>query len=230
MSLHTLTITGPDNFTNISDLTTLSMAFPFVEWGILLTTDNHQRKGFPTFDWIESLQSKKTETLRVSAHLCGKAAHNVARGIFDKQFDLPLFKRMQLNMANFIPKEKDFKQMSNCLPKNREYIIQVGSSQQKAIGLAIFLQNEGGHKVSLLFDRSGGKGLSPSKWPESISGLKCGFAGGLGPDNLADELALLSRGNENFWIDMQSKVRTGEQLDLNKVSSVLEITAKHINS
>ena len=64
--------------------------------------------------------------------------------------------------------------------------------------------------ASLLFDTSSGAGMSPSEWPALIEGRKCGYAGGLGPDNLKAELDYLDYflpEDAVIWVDMETKLR-----------------------
>jgi phosphoribosylanthranilate isomerase len=59
-----------------------------------------------------------------------------------------------------------------------------------------------------------------------------GFAGGLGPDNIAELARYVteSMGDSDgpTWLDMESGVRTDDRLDLAKVRAVLEICSKTI--
>ena len=54
---------------------------------------------------------------------------------------------------------------------------------------------------------------------------KIGYAGGISPDNVADKLTYLFENvrDGEFWIDMESGVRTDDWFDLDKVRRVLEI-------
>jgi phosphoribosylanthranilate isomerase len=80
--------------------------------------------------------------------------------------------------------------------------------------------------VSPLFDLSGGAGVLPVEWPPAWSGVRCGYAGGLGPANVAEQLARIERAapGASFWIDMERRVRSEDdsQFDLKKVRKVLE--------
>ena len=61
--------------------------------------------------------------------------------------------------------------------------------------------------------------------PPGIIGLKTGYAGGFDHNNVKDKLICLFC-NEyvgDFWIDMESSVRTDDKFDLNKVRRILEI-------
>lgn len=55
-----------------------------------------------------------------------------------------------------------------------------------------------------LFDTSSGFGILPEKWPELLPELYCGYAGGLGPDNLQEQLEKIESviGDNEIWVDM----------------------------
>jgi phosphoribosylanthranilate isomerase len=79
-----------------------------------------------------------------------------------------------------------------------------------------------------LFDLSGGAGILPEQWPEPIEGVYCGYAGGLSPENVAEQLEKIEAvtPNARIWIDAETHVRSnGDQLfDLEKVRRFLEVT------
>jgi phosphoribosylanthranilate isomerase len=62
---------------------------------------------------------------------------------------------------------------------------------------------------TVLFDASGGRGVSPAGWMYPLANTRCGYAGGLGPDNLVDQLRLIDTvaGNSLYWVDMEGKLR-----------------------
>ena len=77
-------------------------------------------------------------------------------------------------------------------------------------------------KISVLFDSSGGKGRLLEKWPNSIE--NCGYAGGLAPDNVKEQLCLINSlvgKNVPIWIDAESSLRGYDQFDLGKVEEFL---------
>jgi phosphoribosylanthranilate isomerase len=78
----------------------------------------------------------------------------------------------------------------------------------------------------VLLDASGGQGIdTPVEVAPAFSALKVGYAGGINPDNVAEKLTYLLEHVEtgDFWIDMESGVRTNDWFDLDKVYTVLEI-------
>ena len=72
-----------------------------------------------------------------------------------------------------------------------------------------------------LFDTSGGKGLHPIAFPE-YPGHFCGYAGGIGPRNVLHTLDAINAPSDNYWIDMESGVRSDGWFDLEKVKQVCE--------
>jgi hypothetical protein len=97
-----------------------------------------------------------------------------------------------------------------------------------------------------------GAGILPREWPKPIyldvhpgddgCGVQQhryhGYAGGLGPDNLAEQIPLIlaaAAGNEHtaegrIWIDMETRVRSSDDrtFDLAKVRRCLEIAAPYV--
>lgn len=76
---------------------------------------------------------------------------------------------------------------------------------------------------SVLLDASGGRGIDTPI--EVLKGnYKVGYAGGMNPDNVGEKLSyLMENVDGDFWIDMESGVRTDDWFDLDKVRKVLEI-------
>lgn len=93
---------------------------------------------------------------------------------------------------------------------------------------------EYGTNHSALFDLSHGVGLLPSQWPDLLPGTKCGYAGGLSPENLEEQIRRIEEkaGDTPIWIDMETHVRSdNDQLfDLGKVRTCLEIASAYIKS
>jgi hypothetical protein len=136
----------------------------------------------------------------------------------------PIIKRIQINNKP----EKISRQFIDALKLvyDKEFIIQVSSfydSYYEEI-------KNSGIKCYPLFDNSGGKGKLPENWPNSLN-TYCGYAGGLGPDNLESELVKINKvaGNNSIWINIETKVRTDNIFDLNKVEEVLKIVAGYIS-
>ncbi len=84
-----------------------------------------------------------------------------------------------------------------------------------------------------LFDQSHGAGVLPEKWPYNFPACQCGYAGGLGPENLAEQLASIATVADDrwpWWIDMETGVRTGGWFDLAKVRQCCEIVKEFLDA
>lgn len=64
-----------------------------------------------------------------------------------------------------------------------------------------------------------GMAFSPDSLPPGLPNKLVGYAGGINPDNVSKFLALIAHA-DNFYIDMESGVRTNGWFDLDKVESV----------
>jgi phosphoribosylanthranilate isomerase len=90
-----------------------------------------------------------------------------------------------------------------------------------------------GLKAEALFDTSGGAGRRPAQWPGPAEQFPCGYAGGLGPENVAGQVAKITAVCQKpFWIDMERRVRTADdsRLDMAKVRAVLASCTPFISS
>lgn len=86
-----------------------------------------------------------------------------------------------------------------------------------------------GHQV--LFDASGGRGISPEGYRQALPGKACGYAGGIGPENVRETLITVATlgGPEGFWIDMEGKLRgEDDEFLLDRCEAVLEAVAAEI--
>ena len=229
MNLKHITFTGIDANTDIDDLIDIQREFPIVEFGILASynwAENGNRYLRP--DIIRGLRGRG---LNLSLHLCGSAAHDAAMGRWDKVDDflfesLDIFKRVQLNISN----RKDNPEYCPIpLIIGQELIVQqkpsVYETTIKKWLIPPFVHRD---TISVLLDASGGQGIdTPLKVLPSKG--KVGYAGGFNPDNVAEKLSFLLQNVRmgEFWIDMESGVRTYDWFDTDKVRYVLD-TCKEV--
>lgn len=223
--LHCVTITGADNSIEPSELVALSKRFPLVEWGILFSPERWGTPRYPSLGWVAELSDlAKTESLSLSAHLCGRFARNALaaewswqRALIGHDFS---FGRVQINCAH--NPEPSITTMLREWPTTQRVIVQCSDKNLDWVEGAI----EDGARCDVLFDGSGGRGVLPRGWPRAIERTLCGYAGGLGPLNVADNLPCIAEaaGGSSFWIDMESRVRSDDDqlFDLSKVLSVLK--------
>jgi phosphoribosylanthranilate isomerase len=134
------------------------------------------------------------------------------------------FDRLQLNF-HASPHEVEpaaFGSTLRTVEPPQGYIFQFDGANDGLLRLAL----AAGVKAAPLFDLSGGAGRLPDSWPIASQPYS-GYAGGLSPENLREQLALIAEaaGEERVWIDVETHVRSGgdRQFDLGKVERFLEI-------
>lgn len=229
MNLDRVTITGADDTIYPSDLEKLSQKYPYVEWGILISGKMTGTPRFPSFLWQDATrQLAERKKIRTSIHLCGQWLRRLLVG--DPE---PMVvelsgesERMQLNFHGEPVKECDEKQFHRALEKlgRRQFIFQIDGGDGPKLFQGARASRSPQLDVVPLFDLSHGAGVLPSQWPEPIRDVPyCGYAGGLSPNNLIEQLAKIYvvAKNQRFWIDMESHVRTDGKFDLDKVERVL---------
>jgi hypothetical protein len=229
-----VTITGADDSVAPNDLADLSAMYPFVEWGILFSQSRERTPRYPSRKWVAGLCAlSRVSKMALSAHLCGKWARDIVeRGdptiLRDHADHWPAFARRQLNVGYHhepvSPGALGFMEGA-CLEPGRRFIIQTSRQHD-----TLFQSLLGAPWAVPLFDSSGGAGVSPPRWPAPYEGVYCGYAGGLGPDNLERQAAAIRAAGgdgETAWVDMESGVRSPDNasLDLGKVRRCLEVAA-----
>lgn len=226
MKLKHITFTGIDARTAINDLVDIQREFPIAEFGVLTSYHWYENGNrYPDPRLIRNLYDKR---LNLALHLCGRAASEAAAGywdIIDKHliYCLGLFNRVQLNIAD--RPDLPFRLASTPI-RHKEVII-----QQKGIHDIDMFERSKWMNTSVLLDASGGQGIDtpievlPNVSNDYVSRFKVGYAGGINPDNVGDKLTYLLWNNQvgDFWIDMESGVRTDDWFDTDKVRQVLRI-------
>lgn len=234
--LTTVTLTGADASVDPENLATLSQEFPFVEWGILIGSGVGNR--FPPIDWIRDLIEVKlasSQRLNLSLHICGSHLRKIANGRSDLMDvigpGLLSFDRCQLNwhgerQGNI--SENILSAFCNLTPWAPQIIFQLD-------GVNDHLTSSAARRFSVagLHDVSHGAGVVPDKWAHAFSDFQCGWAGGLGPENVVAELekieAVAFRAMP-YWIDMETKLRSNgdDYFCLEKCRRVLEVVRPFI--
>ena len=205
-----ITFTGADNWTDVNGMRALSRKYP-IEWGVLFS---RSRQGTdPRYPSVSKISNFMWSDLRLSAHLCGAYTEEImAEGRITGHVpaDLGYFHRIQINHRSPAP----------------EQIIRFRSGWGKMRCIA---QTPGDTddfppdtSVDWLCDASGGRGQSRTSWPKKPMHRLVGFAGGLNPANVVEALHVISAGDGQYWIDMESGVRTDDRFDLEKCRAVCE--------
>lgn len=242
MNLDRVTITGPDDSIRPEDLIPITKEFPFVEWGILFSESRIGGPRFPSVEWMFALQEvAKANRLPLSLHLCGHYVRQILMGETPQAVwtFIDAYARVQLNFRA----ERNRCKPTECArallafsKQRKQFIFQIDGERGNDHLDAVILEDKatipGDIDIVGLFDVSGGAGILPRKWPTPINSVDGvldyhGYAGGLGPDNLAEQIPLIAEaaGDCRIWIDMETKVRSRDdgQFDLVKVRQCLEI-------
>lgn len=191
-----ITFTGADDKTQIGDLVMLAGEFP-VEFGILFSRKREGDARYPSKNWVNLLRGRG---LPLAAHVCGSYAEEIVRtGDSELKHVLARFDRVQVNTA---------------APVDLDLMAEFGAKLSRRAGdhVPIILQTRSeipeDDRFHWLFDASGGRGVTPPAWPlpPRKRSVRFGYAGGLGPDNVEEVLAVLP-GNRPAWIDMETRIR-----------------------
>jgi hypothetical protein len=207
-----ITFTGADERTDIHRMAKLAAQYP-IEWGILFSPKRQGRENrYPAFHHIEWIL-ENAPSLRYAAHLCGQDAREVLEhgrsrhdGLLNHHFT-----RVQINTTQHVDAA-------------------AVSEWAESLHLSVIVQCRGpfpnDKRVEWLFDKSGGRGIEQTIWPQPyFSDRRYGFAGGLNPENVAKHIKTMAAGEPNarYWIDMESGVRDDKDwFSLTKCRAVCE--------
>jgi len=236
-----VTMTGADDSIQPAQLLPLQREFPFVEWGILCSRSSMGRNRFPSDIWLMTLAHFQRslidsgEGLTLSCHLCGRWVLEILVGNQNFVPELTshvwdIFSRVQINTH---AEPHDYTE--NGIAKlnalvGKEFIFQYDNVNTGLIDLAT--EKQVNH--SALFDLSHGAGKLPSEWPDLLPDTKCGYAGGLSPENLEDQIKRIEEkaGDKEIWIDAETHLYSdnGRQFDLGKVRRFLEIASPYVHA
>lgn len=239
--LDRVTISGADDNIRYEDLANIGQMYPFVEWGILLS-DKKNRPRYPSWEWIADLvEYTKTYMvpMQLSAHYCGNLCNRIintygdsfiSENILDGPPLSSLFRRIQLNGFNSskvnFPNRSIYELNSKVESFSTNVILQISNPIDIIASKQII-----GSNIHCLYDASRGKGVYSADYSWNVDPFRyVGFAGGIDPDNFRETLDILNARYDDrpFWIDMETGVRTNNNLDLKKVFKILEISEEYI--
>ena len=215
MPLEIATFTGVDARTSLDEVRAIQERYPKTEFGILVgsktfaSTDNR----FPPLPVVDKW---RISGIGLSLHLCGQYSRAVTNEDYDMLPALRLsagFERAQVNAVEY-PDMERIEKFAEAAPV-RSVVLQRRSAEHPP-------QHP---QIEYLFDKSGGRGTEGFEhWPEPEKEGRCGYAGGISPDNAGKAMEFIDRHSDRrTWIDMESGVRTDDWFDLDKVREVCRI-------
>lgn len=227
MKITKVTMTGADNSIAPEKLFEITRKYPFVEWGILVSRNSQGNNRFPSKLWMDKLALEKYY-LDLSCHLCGTYVKEILMGstrFINELGDIwKRFSRVQIN-THGIHHQYDKHGLIQVLTEHsdKEFIFQYDNVNKQIVDAV----SPSCKNISALFDLSHGAGILPKEWVKPLEGIKCGYAGGLSPENVQQQIKLIEQkvGDGEIWIDMETQIRSNndQQFDLVKVEKVLEI-------
>lgn len=228
MQIDKVTITGADDNTDIQWMLAMQEKYPFVEWGILVSESQMGNYRFPSIDWLARIIPHQA-TLQTSMHVCGKWVRQICNGDWsDMLLSIGVVaeraKRVQLNFHAHAHKlQGRFFHAAQVASQNSNWQL---IFQVDGVNDGLLSQARLDHLDAVpLYDLSGGAGVLPLYWPKQSEGVYTGYAGGLGPRNVIDQVEKIkSVATGRIWIDMETRVRSADdsRLDETLVESVLE--------
>ena len=206
-----ITLTGADERTPIPELQRLVKEYPSLEIGMLYTAKPEGRNRYPSWDWL--VDTSAALAGRCALHVCGRIAR------------IELIQGQLCGVTQYASRIQINGLLDNgelheaCETFRRHVVITQDKADNRYLRLTRNVNNH-----ALLVDGSGGRGIAPSEWVRPNTWKDIGFAGGMGPDNLAEELPKIAAvATGNWWIDMENNLRTDDWFDLDKARKCLEI-------
>lgn len=216
-------LTGVDASTDLDALVRIAESHPGkVEFAVLYS---HSRAGrdprYQEREFAEEFGNMaRSSGFMAAVHLCGSAVADFVVGREDVVGLARCFGRIQLNFsAATAPFTLDA--LDAAIKGHPGFVITQHNEANNEVASAIKAEN---HHV--LFDASLGKGIRTIEWPKPIPGKFCGFAGGIGPDNVGEVIQTLESkigADQSYWIDMESRLRDADdRFSLEACRAVLE--------
>jgi phosphoribosylanthranilate isomerase len=252
--LNHVTVTGVDDVTDLKEIARLAAEYPYAEFGVLLSRSQMSPKRmmhvgrFPSIEFLKELSvfSAGTEnSIQFAGHLCGSWVREFLMGElpFAELVDFVdsniwrVFSRLQIN-THAQPHKHLADTLVTTVNELRHHQI-IWQYDKVNYELLATTKSAGCTNIATLFDMSHGAGILPHCWPTQIDDIYCGYAGGLSPENLADQLAVIESvmgvGANPIWIDAETHLRsqyynndsdsqgyTVDYFDLKKVEVFLE--------
>ena len=212
--IHTVTVTGADDSIRPESILGIAAEYPFVEFGLLSSAKSEGRPRFPSKLWLRKLRLLSAASdvkLKLSVHLCGDGVRQILQGIIPTSF-YPfrwMVSRLQMNTHGMKHKVITGPLVKMMLEmEDVEFIFQYDNVNVEGLNASRSLKN-----VSALFDVSHGSGSLPKSWPGLLDGVRCGYAGGLSPENLAEEITKIEQvvpEGATIWIDAETHLRDNQ--------------------
>ena len=237
-----ITVTGADDSTQHIFLFEVAKNFPMVEFGILVSRNSYGCPRFPSQLWLKRLNDLyKIYSIfshinpyvyklpQLSCHLCGQMVRDLCSEgniSFKDEIPIDIFNRIQLNFHSYLHliSRNKFVEALQKFPE-KQFIFQFDGVNDEILEVA----KDAGINAVPLFDKSGGAGIVPGEWP--IRNGYSGYAGGLSPENIDEQMKKISLVAQPgmIWIDAETRLRSRSDMifDEDKVIEFVNKAAKY---
>lgn len=241
MILNYVTCSGTNEFTDIKELIALMREFPLGEIAVQVS-EKQSPAGGARIEWVRELAAYLRDqhlVINAALHINCKWVEEICRGIVVPElqelidlrdiYGLPLFRRLQLNFKlgrDDVRPDCDDTLLQLQHRVNRRFILSCNDSNERLIRQLYLI----GLHFDVLYDSSFGAGIAPdSRKAPMFADILQGYAGGITPDNVCDELDKITHVVKNsatignVYIDAQKGLEDEQtHISLDKCREYLE--------
>ena len=218
--LNKVTVTGADDFTAYDKMVEIQEQFPFVEFAILVKSIekthtytsgnvNPFAYRFPSIVWLRGLENYASK-LNLAVHLCGKIVPEILEhgtiGTNAPHVNLDIFRRIQIN-THGEPHQYNVDKLAVAIKSlpSKQFIFQLDKVNESIMDKVF---DKGCFNISGLYDLSHGTGILADELRKpNERGILTGYAGGLSPSNVEQQLEKIEKIATNTWIDAETHLR-----------------------
>jgi hypothetical protein len=210
MPLSNCSLIGIDEATPLVELAVVSDMYPYAEWGFLYSPKRQGTPGrYPSVARIQRAFRELPPYVRVALHVCGSGVPQLLDGepVVSALLEQVRTRggRVQLNFDAAAGEVALDRLHPFLLARPDLVFITPHYESNNVVTQAL----AGIENHAILFDSSPGRDTSPQAWPPPMESILCGYTGGLGPDNLVQQLPRIYdvTGKAEFWIHLEGRLR-----------------------
>lgn len=214
--LSKIVFTGSDDTTSVEGVVELLKKYTNVEAAILYSSARIGSARFPSTKWMDSMYREVVANgleRRFALHVCGLYVRTFFSGNSDGIVDLlnsypHMYDRVQIN-THGEPVRTDLSevaaQVKVLTSEGVEVIFQRDGVNDHILDHLVRVGVAG---IATLFDYSSGAGVLAESWPQPLPDCYCGYAGGLSPENVAENVKKIEAvcNGRSYWIDAEGRL------------------------
>ena len=220
MNLEYITCSDMREYNSIDDIIDLGKKYPMAEFAIQAHPSKFSAH-MPRYVWFDTLMhAARVNNINLAMHVNSEWRTEICRGKIPYEIKrmwdlrrnngLPVIGRVQVNINGGKESYRFYASRVADIIRaypDIEFIFQYTPRQRRCINAL----DKMGAQFAMLFDASGGRGISPKSWRRPVSeNHKMGYSGGMGPENVTDNLTKINMvlpANYTTWIDAEGKLK-----------------------